>query len=198
MWFAGDTNIQSVDSTLPTSPKFMVSSHAKWIHSITLTPKLSTRSCINCQVQSLIWIRYGWDKRDDSSWSRIPLRLWTCETRQVTSFQSTMVGWAWDTFSFSKGFTGKKKEVTVSEYVQSQGGKFHLILRLEKHLLWFYVPPSWAPGAQHHPHSSASTLPPPRLWACRKGSRGPTLWNGAGGPDDPWITLGLYFLFLKE
>jgi hypothetical protein len=49
--------------------------------------------------------------------------LQTCETRQVTSFQSTVVGWAWDTFSFSKRFTGKKKEVTVSEYVQSPGGQ---------------------------------------------------------------------------
>ena len=164
MWFAGDTNIQSLDSTLPTSPKFMVSSHAKWIHSIALTPKLSTRSCINSQVQSLVWIRYGWDKRDDSFWSRIPLQLWTCETRQVTSFQSAVVGRAWDTHPPSQRDSWeRRKRSQVPSVYKAQWGKFHSILRLEKHLLWFDVPPSWAPGAQHHPHSFASTLHPKTL-----------------------------------
>ena len=39
---------------------------------------------------------------------------------------------------------------------KAQWGKFRSILKPEKHLLWFDVPPSWASGAQHHPKHFAA------------------------------------------
>lgn len=104
---------------------------------LTLTaPKVSPHSRLNPKVWSpkshlhITSIRYGWDWRFSSSQGKIPLRLWTWETRQVTCFQNT-VGRQETDISIPKGGSRKKKRVMVLSKPETWQSKFHEILSLK-------------------------------------------------------------------
>ena len=90
----GGTNIQSITFCLWTS-KIHVSSHAKYIHSIPMDPRVLSLSSSHPKsksylsiISSQIWGRCKMQfiLRQNSSPA---VNLWTCETTQVMCFQNT-------------------------------------------------------------------------------------------------------------
>lgn len=95
------------------------------INSISKIP--SSKSLKSLMLEFGVWFILG---------GKIPLHLWTCETRQVTCFKNTLVRHKID-IPILRWRNRKEKEVMGPKQVRKLAGQIPLDFRLETNLLWF-------------------------------------------------------------